>query len=63
MIGAGNVFPVELRPTVGDPPISVVGGLKGSALGINSWTVPVTLTELPIAAAAGGAEEVKTKMP
>jgi hypothetical protein len=30
---------------------------------MNSCTVPVTLTELPIAAAAGGADEVKTKTP
>src|SRR4051794_5557107 len=63
VIGTGNVFPVELRDTEIAPPSSVVGGLLGSALGINSCTVPVTLTELPMAAAAGGAEEVKTKTP
>src|ERR1700674_1541517 len=61
-IGAGSWLPVESNVTVGVMS-SVSGGLCGSADGMNSCTVPVTLTELPIAAAAGGALEVNTKMP
>ena len=61
--GAGRALPVETSPTVGDPAISVAGGLKGSCGGTNSWTMPRTCTRLPTAAAAGGALPVKTKIP
>src|SRR6266508_1103300 len=63
VIGAGNGLPLESRITLGAPAISVTGGLLGSAPGMNSWTVPVTLTSLPTAAPGGGADEVKTKTP
>src|SRR5262249_16830977 len=59
---AGSELPVETTPTVG-PVSSVSGGLFGSLLGRNSETVPLTVTRLPTAAAAGGVLEVKTKMP
>jgi hypothetical protein len=55
-------LPVESTSTVG-PEISVSGGLVGSEPGMNSLTVPVTLTSLPMAAAGGGSELVKTKTP
>ena len=61
-MGAGNGLPVESCTTVGVIS-SVAGGLFGSAAGMNSCTVPVTCTLLPMAAAAGGADEVKTKIP
>src|ERR1051325_2065627 len=61
-IGAGKGFPVEINITVGETS-SVIGGLLGSAFGTYSDIVPVTLTRLPIAAVAGGALEVKTKIP
>ncbi len=51
--GAGSALPVEKTDTDGDPAISVIGGLPGSAEGLNSVTVPVTVTELPMTAAAG----------
>ena len=63
MIGSGSGLPVERTDTVGEPPISVVGGLWMSAEGMNSWTVPATLTSLPTTAPAGGALDVKTKTP
>lgn len=61
--GAGSELPVETSTTEIAPESSVVGGLFGSEDGTNSWTVPVTITELPTAAAAGGAEDVNTKTP
>ena len=63
VIGVGSGFPVERSVTAGEPEISVNGGLSGSADGMNSVTVPPTWTRLPTAAVAGGALEVKTKMP
>ncbi len=45
------------------PPISVSGGLAGSAEGRYSTTLPLTRTRFPTAAAEGGAEEVKTRTP
>ena len=42
---------------------SVIGGLAGSDGGTNSATVPVTRTSAPTTAPAGGAVDVKTKMP
>src|SRR5207247_9925050 len=60
--GAGRGLPVESTSTVG-PEISVSGGLVGSEAGMNSVTVPVTLTSLPMAAAGGGSELVKTNTP
>ncbi len=62
VIGAGKGLPVEISDTLGVIS-SVAGGLLTSALGINSCTVAVTVTLLPITAAAGGAVEVKTKTP
>src|ERR1043166_9912691 len=62
VIAAGSELPVETIPTVG-PVSSVAGGLFGSLLGLNSETVPVTVTRLPTTAATGGALEVKTKIP
>ena len=53
-IAAGSGLPVETWLTVGVPEISVWGGLFGSDEGLNSWTVPETLTMAPTAAAAGG---------
>ena len=61
VIGAGNALPVETSDTVGEPENSVWGGLFGSAEGMNSAIVPLTLTRLPICAAAGGALDVKTE--
>src|ERR1041384_3465043 len=63
VIGAGNGFPVESRVTEIVPPSSVAGGLFTSADGMNSCTVPPAETELPTAAAAGGALEVNTNTP
>ena len=51
--GDGSELPVESANTLVGRPISVVDGLFGSADGTYSWTVPVTQTELPTAAAAG----------
>src|SRR6266480_3038927 len=62
VIGSGRALPVELIDTLGDV-ISVCDGVPGSDAGINSATVPPTWTLLPRTAAAGGALEVKTKMP
>jgi hypothetical protein len=62
VIGAGRAFPVLTRVTVGELLISVAGVWLALAAG-KVATVPVTLTTLPIAAAAGGAELVKTSMP
>src|SRR6266540_2577102 len=59
---AGRGLPVESTSTVGKE-ISVSGGLVGSEPGMNSVTVPVTLTSLPMAAAGGGSELVKTNTP
>lgn len=61
-MGAGKGLPAEIWTTVGELS-SVSGGWKGSEPGTNSTTVAVTWTRLPTAAAAGGAELVKTKMP
>src|SRR5438309_679683 len=63
VIAPGNALPVEDRVTLGEPEISVCGGLSGSAEGMNSETVPVTTTRFLIAAAVGGALDVKTKIP
>ena len=63
VIGAGKGFPVDSRVTLGEFDISVIGGLFGSCDGTNSVTVPVTATELPIAAPAGSGLEVNMKMP
>src|SRR6267154_2436874 len=59
-MGTGNGLQEESSTTDGAIS-SVAGGLFGSAAGINSCTFPVTCTLLPMAAAAGGADEVKTK--
>ena len=60
---AGSGLPLESRLTVGEPAISVTGGLFKSADGMNSCTVPITATELPRAADAGSGLDVKTKTP
>jgi hypothetical protein len=59
-VGAGSVRAVPLSTTV-DEVNSV--SVRSLPLGVNSTTVPVTVTSLPTAAAAGGAPPVKTKMP
>ena len=61
-IGAGSVLPVDVSWTVANVS-SVVGGLFGSAFGMNSLTVAWTVTRLPTAAVGGGAELVKTNTP
>jgi hypothetical protein len=61
-IGDGSVLPVDVSWTVAKVS-SVVGGLLGSALGMNSLTVAWTVTRLPTAAAAGGGALVKTNTP
>ena len=60
---AGSGLPEEIAVTIGDPAISVTGGLNGSLDGMKSCTRPRTFTLLPTAAAAGAALLVKTKMP
>src|SRR6266542_1248932 len=62
VMAGGSGLPVETTEVV-ELTSSVTGGLLGSEPGMNSCTVAVTLTRLPSAAAAGGALEVKTKMP
>jgi hypothetical protein len=62
-IGAGSGLPVESWITLVGAVSSVSGGESGSCVGTNSETVAVTCTRLPTAAPAGGAAEVKTKMP
>src|ERR1051325_4782523 len=62
-IGDGNALPVDNTLVVGEPAISVAGGLLGSLPGMNSCTEPMTFTELPTAAVAGGALDVKTNTP
>ena len=59
---AGSALPLESCVTVAVTS-SVSGGLSRSAEGMNSEMVAATCTRLPMAAAAGGALEVKTKMP
>src|SRR5258708_7470838 len=61
--GAGRALPVLLAKVLVTELISVCEGLAGSELGMNSATVPLTHTVLPIAAAVGGALDVNTKMP
>ena len=63
VMGVGSELPVEITDTVGEPPISVTGGLFRSCEGMNSCAVPMTETELPITAAAGIELPVKTKTP
>src|SRR5690242_1612502 len=61
--GDGSAFPVLIAKIFVGEEISVCDGLFGSLAGMNSCTFPVTHTLFPIAAAAGGALEVKTKRP
>ena len=57
MIGVGRALPVESWTTVGAVS-SVMVKMAGLPVLVNSKTVPVTWTLLPMAAAAGGAEAV-----
>src|ERR1041385_505246 len=61
--GVGKGLPLLISVMVGDPEISVEGGLLGSLLGMNSFTVPVTCTMFPTVAVAVGRLEVKTNTP
>jgi len=61
--GVGKGLPVLISEIVGDPEISVEGGLLGSLLGMNSLTVPTTSTIFPTVAVAVGRLEVKTNTP
>jgi len=61
-MGAGSGLPVLTRVMVGVPLISVAGVWLAVTAG-KVATVPVTETRLPMAAAAGGLELVKTSMP
>src|SRR5437867_1094169 len=63
VIACGRELFCDTRITLVTLLISVAGGLNGSEPGLNSWILPVTATRLPIAAAIGGALDVKTKTP
>src|SRR5438874_11383609 len=58
--GTGSGLPLETTVATG-PTISVLGRLCGSAEGMNSCTVPVTVTKSPMA--TPGVEEVNTARP
>ncbi len=62
VIGAGSGLPLDNTTIVG-PVNWVIDRWLRLLLGTNSATVPVTRMRLPTAAEAGGAVEVKTKMP
>ena len=61
--GAGNGLPLLSWMIVDGETSSVIDSWLRLLPGVNSDTVAVTRTRLPIAAAAGGAVLVKTKMP
>ena len=62
-IGAGRATPVATTWMEVTDTSSVIDSWLRLVAGVNSVTVPVTRTRLPTAAVAGGAVEVKTKMP
>src|ERR1700687_3297088 len=61
--GGGSALPVLMAKMFVVEASSVCDGLFGSDAGMNSCTVPVMQMLFPSAAVAGGADDVKTKMP